>query len=135
MPLKNARNAVAGAIRNLDPKVTAARKLEVVCYNVNYIEEDFASGSEMIDFLKRNKFKVSEKAYRIIKKAAEETVCCHTHISCHSLRKTFGYHAWKQGISPVLLMDIFNHSSFDVTKRYLGIGQDERDSIFLKNFY
>ncbi|MCI9427027.1 MAG: tyrosine-type recombinase/integrase [Eubacterium sp.] len=75
------------------------------------------------------------QAYRIIKKAAEETVCCHTHISCHSLRKTFGYHAWKQGISPVLLMDIFNHSSFDVTKRYLGIGQDERDSIFLKNFY
>ncbi len=61
VPLKNARNAVAGAIRNLDPKVTAARKLEVVCYNVNYIEEDFASGSEMIDFLKRNKFKVSEK--------------------------------------------------------------------------
>ncbi len=29
-------------------------------------------------------------------------------------------------------MDIYNHSSFDITKRYLGIGQDERDSIFLK---
>ncbi|MDE5756747.1 MAG: NAD-dependent DNA ligase LigA [Clostridia bacterium] len=60
-PLKNARNAVAGAIRNLDPKVTASRRLEVICYNVNYIEEDFASGSDMIAFLKRNKFKVSDK--------------------------------------------------------------------------
>lgn len=60
-PLKNARNAVAGAIRNLDPKVTASRRLEVICYNVNYIEENFASGSDMIEFLKRNKFKVSDK--------------------------------------------------------------------------
>ena len=72
------------------------------------------------------------QAYRIIKKAAEETLLSNTHISYHSLRKTFGYHAWKQGISPVMLMDIYNHSSFDITKRYLGIGQDERDSIFLK---
>ncbi|MDE5990125.1 MAG: NAD-dependent DNA ligase LigA [Clostridia bacterium] len=61
-PLKNARNAVAGAIRNLDPKVTASRKLEVICYNVNYIDEtDFEKGSDMIDFLAKNKFKVSNK--------------------------------------------------------------------------
>ncbi len=60
-PLKNARNAVAGAIRNLDPKVTASRKLEVICYNVNYIEKDFEKGSDMIDFLSRNKFKISDK--------------------------------------------------------------------------
>lgn len=60
-PLKNARNGVAGAIRNLDPKVTAARRLEVICYNVNYIEDEFLSGSDMIKFLKDNKFKVSDK--------------------------------------------------------------------------
>ncbi|MDE6374114.1 MAG: NAD-dependent DNA ligase LigA, partial [Clostridia bacterium] len=34
--LKNARNAAAGAIRNLDPKVTAERKPEILFYNVNY---------------------------------------------------------------------------------------------------
>lgn len=47
------------------------------------------------------------------------------------MRKTFGYHAWKQGIPPALLMDIYNHSSYRITKRYLGIEQDERDDIFL----
>lgn len=61
VPLKNARNAVAGAIRNLDPQVTASRRLEFFCYNVNYIEDqEFDSGSQMIDFLKTNKFNVSD---------------------------------------------------------------------------
>lgn len=60
-PLKNARNAAAGAIRNLDPAETAKRKLEVVCYNVNYIEgRRFESDSEMMAFLKEQKFKVSD---------------------------------------------------------------------------
>lgn len=69
------------------------------------------------------------QAFRIIKKAAEDC-CIQGVICCHSLRKTFGYHAWKQGTSPVLLMNIYNHSSFQVTKRYLGIEQDDRDRIF-----
>ena len=60
-PRKNARNAAAGAIRNLDPAQTAKRRLEVVCYNVNYIEgRRFESGSEMMALLKEQKFKVSD---------------------------------------------------------------------------
>ena len=73
------------------------------------------------------------QAYRIIRRAAEETLHI-DNISCHSLRKTFGYHAWKQGTPPALLMDIYNHSSYRITKRYLGIEQDEKDDIFL-NIY
>ncbi|MCI5874871.1 MAG: tyrosine-type recombinase/integrase [Clostridiales bacterium] len=75
------------------------------------------------------------QAFRIVKRAAEESLH-ETHISCHSLRKTFGYHAWKQGTPPALLMDIYNHSSYKVTKKYLGIEQDERDSVFMEiDFY
>lgn len=57
-PLKNARNGVAGAIRNLDPKVTAARNLDIIFYNVNYIEgKDINSQRDSIAFLKENGFK------------------------------------------------------------------------------
>ncbi len=60
-PLKNARNAVAGALRNLDPSVTAERKLDAFFYNIGYIEgKTFKNHFEMIDFLQENRFKISE---------------------------------------------------------------------------
>lgn len=71
------------------------------------------------------------QAFRIIKHATEELNIEGT-IACHSLRKTFGYQAWKQGIPPAVIMSIYNHSSLEVTKRYLSIDQDERDAVFMK---
>ena len=57
--LKNARNAVAGAIRNLDPKVTESRKPEIYFYDVNYIEDNIISCQrEAVEFLKKHGFKV-----------------------------------------------------------------------------
>lgn len=57
-PLKNARNGVAGAIRNLDPKITAKRNLDIIFYNVNHIESgSLSSQADCIDFLKNNRFK------------------------------------------------------------------------------
>ena len=57
--LKNARNAVAGAIRNLDPKVTELRHPEILFYNVNYIEgKEIRSQEEIMSFLRENGFKV-----------------------------------------------------------------------------
>ena len=53
--LKNARNAAAGAIRNLDPRETAKRKLEIVCYNVGY-GKTFKTQAEKNAFLKQNGF-------------------------------------------------------------------------------
>lgn len=57
-PLKNARNAAAGAIRNLDPKVTASRKLDIFFYDVNYMSENpVSSQEEAMAFLRREGFK------------------------------------------------------------------------------
>ena len=69
------------------------------------------------------------QAYRIIQNAGI-FAGLDERISCHSLRKTFGYHAWKQGTAPALLMNIFNHSTYQITKRYLCIDQDDKDEVF-----
>ena len=60
-PLKNPRNAAAGALRNLDPAVTAARRLDACFYDVGFIEgrPPFASQHEMLAFLRENRFPVS----------------------------------------------------------------------------
>ena len=70
------------------------------------------------------------QAWRIIRAAAEaiKLVGCY---GCHSLRKSFGYHAWKSGVHPSLIMDIYGHSSYEITRRYLGIQQDDRDKVYL----
>ena len=59
-PLKNPRNAAAGALRNLDAKVTAERNLSACFYDVGYIEgRSFSTQHEMLDFLRENRFPVS----------------------------------------------------------------------------
>lgn len=64
-PLKNARNAAAGALRNLDPKVTASRNLDALFYQIGYIEGmSFATQQEMITFLQENGLPVSPFAKR-----------------------------------------------------------------------
>ncbi len=56
-PLKNARNGAAGAIRNLDPAVTAARKLDAFFYQIGTIENaPYTDHPGMIAFLKENGF-------------------------------------------------------------------------------
>lgn len=68
-------------------------------------------------------------AFKIIKNGGR-AIGLDYDISCHSLRKTFGYHAWKKGTQPAILMQIYNHSSFEITKRYLGISQDDKDWVY-----
>ena len=58
-PLKNARNAVAGAIRNLDPKITEKRRPDIYFYDVNYRSEGAElSQTQAHDFLVKEGFKV-----------------------------------------------------------------------------
>ena len=67
------------------------------------------------------------QAYRIIKNASK-IAGLDEHIGTHSLRKTFGYHFYQQTKDVALLQNILNHSSPNVTLRYIGINQDIIDS-------
>ncbi|MFC4779482.1 NAD-dependent DNA ligase LigA [Paenibacillus sp. GCM10023252] len=59
-PLKNARNGAAGALRNLNPKTTAERKLNAFFYNIGYADGvTFATHQELQQFLHDNHFKVN----------------------------------------------------------------------------
>ena len=70
------------------------------------------------------------QAWRVITEAAK-AIKAVGRIACHSLRKSFGYIAYKSGVSSVMLMFIFKHSCFEITKVYLGITQEEQDQVFL----
>lgn len=97
----------------------------------SFLGEGFSGGNYLFPSRKGDNCPLSRsQAFRIIKEAGQANGMSRR-ISCHSLRKTFGYHAWRQGVSPVLLTDIYNHSSFRITKRYLGIEQDDKDNVFL----
>ena len=59
-PLKNARNAAAGALRNLDPQVTASRHLDAFFYQIGYIEgRSFETQQDMLTFMKENGLNIS----------------------------------------------------------------------------
>lgn len=70
-------------------------------------------------------------AYKILREAAEYVSL--EGIGTHTLRKTFGYHFYKQYKDPALLQEIFNHSSEDITLRYIGVNQDMMDKA-IKDF-
>lgn len=74
-PLKNARNAAAGALRNLDPSVTASRRLDAFFYQIGYIEgKEFTSQEEMLAFLRDNRFPVAPYAKSV--KTLDEALSC-----------------------------------------------------------
>lgn len=66
-----------------------------------------------------------ERAYGILREVADHLGL--QNIGCHSMRKTFGYHVYQNTKDVALLQDIFNHSSPDITLRYIGVNQDTKD--------
>lgn len=71
-----------------------------------------------------------QRAYQIINDAAR-SVGIQDKIGTHTLRKTFGYHAYKSGVDIAVIQQIFNHSAPSITLRYIGITQDDIDDVIL----
>ena len=70
--LANPRNAAAGSIRQLDPKVAASRKLDIVCFNMQYSDgESYTTHSETLDAMKSMGFPVVP--YKLCSSISE---CC-----------------------------------------------------------
>lgn len=70
------------------------------------------------------------QAWKALNKASE-AVGLKERIGTHTLRKTFAYHAYKQGKDITLIQKLLNHSAPSVTLRYIGITQDELDDVYL----
>src|SRR5699024_8325976 len=71
------------------------------------------------------------QAYRILAGAGK--ACGYDYVGTHTCRKTFGFHYYKKTKDVATLMEIFNHDSQSITKKYIGIRDDEiKDS--LKDF-
>jgi integrase len=69
-------------------------------------------------------------AYRILREAAEHVKV--KEVGTHTLRKTFGYHFYKQSKDVAMLQRLFNHSSPSITLQYIGITQDSMDEAMMK---
>ena len=97
--------------------------ISIYASNNNLTDDDylFFSSRNRAEHIKRS------RASKIIAKAGDMIgIVC----SAHSLRKTFGYLAYKNGTSIELLMQIFNHSSQSVTLRYIGITQENINEVY-----
>lgn len=64
-----------------------------------------------------------DMAYKILKAASERYGL--SNIGTHTMRKTFGYHYYKQTGDVVTLQKIFGHSDPSITLKYIGIQQED----------
>ena len=110
------------------PKTIALNKAIIRALSL-YATSAAAKGKPIIENKRTGRAITRVQAYRLIRAASE--ALGFERVSCHSLRKTFGYHAWQSGVSPVVIMDIYSHSSLAVTQRYLGVTQDDRNAVYL----
>ena len=87
--------------------------------------------NEPLFLSRKNKgFLLRQQAYKIINDVAK-AIGIKDKIGTHTLRKTFGYHAYNNGYDITLIQKLFNHSTPAITLRYIGITQEELDDVYL----
>lgn len=123
-------------INLLEGKTKKERQIQLNKVSKNALKEYLTSLEEfsMDDYLFKSREgqhkKLSrQQALNILKEAAN-AVGIDDNVGTHSLRKTWGYHAWKKGFNPAIIMETLNHSNLAVTKRYLGIRQDDINNLY-----
>lgn len=125
--------SLAGVRRLKEQKTGKSKTIKLNSKLVNsisiYASNNNLSDDDYLFFSSRNRDEhiKRSRASKIIAKAGDMIdITC----SAHSLRKTFGYLAYKNGTSIELLMQIFNHSSQSVTLRYIGITQENINEVY-----
>lgn len=70
------------------------------------------------------------QAWQVLHDAAR-AVGLNEPIGTHSMRKSFGFHAFQMGVDITRIQQLLNHSAPSVTLAYIGITQDELDDVYL----
>jgi len=91
-----------------------------------YLEHTGLTTGVLFPSRKGDKAISAVQAWRIINEAAVFAKVGEN-VGTHTMRKTFAYHALRQGIDIAYIMECLNHSTPAITKRYIGITQDELD--------
>lgn len=96
---------------------------EIDAYTRFMDEDDYLFSSRKKGADGRSRSISTTQAYRALQKAAD--LLERSDIGTHTMRKTFGFQHYQRSKDIAILMVILNHSSPSVTKRYLGIRDDE----------
>ncbi|MBD7962528.1 tyrosine-type recombinase/integrase [Fictibacillus norfolkensis] len=128
----NVKDSLRGIWKNREEKTNKEKLIELnpklqLLIRDYVVAEELAEGDYLFYSNKDRSKPISRvQAHRIVAHAGDMIGIT---LSCHSLRKTFGYMAYKQDVDLALLQYIFNHSSQAVTLRYIGITQDEANKV------
>lgn len=101
------------------------------------IYKEYCYGKKGNDYLFRplrgseNRPITRQQYWHILNKAAED-LGYEDKIGCHTLRKTLGRELYKKGVPITTIMLILNHSEESVTKRYIGVTNDEINEVLTK---
>lgn len=126
------REACEKGFVEMVPKKTAKYNKKVVVpinKDLNKLIQEYIKDKDDTDWMFPSRKKgysiTREQVYRILNEAAA-AVGIIDNIGCHSMRKTFGYWHYYYNHDIRLLMDIFNHSSEEVTLRYIGVSEEKK---------
>lgn len=126
-----------GDVRNkthieIKEKKTGKYKKFPINNKLKELIRDFVKDREDTEplFLSQKNYRLDRSQfYRMLNEACK-AVGIAVNVGTHTMRKSFGYHHYKQFKDVAMLQIIFNHSSPKITLRYIGIDQDEIDNSY-----